>query len=117
MKGCNERLCQTAVPQQTVDALTHLAGRFIGECHRKNRIRRHAFFLDKPRNPAGNDARFARARAGKDQERPLGGFDRGALFGIQIGMEWEQDYGPDRKVPSISLPVLSRACGRVKLSR
>ncbi len=91
VKCCDERLGQRAVAQQPVDALAHLAGRFVGKGHGQNRIRRDALFFDQPRNPAGNHARLARAGAGKYQQRPFGGLNRGALFRIQIGEEWEQD--------------------------
>jgi hypothetical protein len=38
----------------------------------------------------GNDAGFAGACAGEDEDRALGSLDRFALFGIQILEEWMQ---------------------------
>ena len=62
-------------------------GGFIGEGDGEDGIGRDAFFANKPGDAAGDDTRFARACAGKDEQRPLGGFDGGTLFWIEIGDE------------------------------
>ena len=93
----DQRLGQRRVAQQPVDALGHLAGGLVGEGDGQNRVGRDAFFLDQPGDAAGDDAGLARAGAGQDEQRALGGFDGGALFGIQIGEERLQGVGP---VPS-----------------
>ena len=66
------------------------AGGLVGKCDGENRIGRDPFFLDQPGDAAGDDARLARAGAGQDQQRPFGGFNGGALFGIQIFDERRQ---------------------------
>ena len=65
----------------------HLAGGLVGKRDGQNRVRRDALFLDEPRDAAGDDAGLARAGAGQDEQRALGRFNGGALFGIQIGDE------------------------------
>ena len=45
------------------------------------------FSLDQPGDAVGDDAGFARSGAGQDEQRAFGGFNGGALFGIQIGEE------------------------------
>ena len=94
MKGGNQRLGQRRVPQQPLNALAHLAGGLVGKGDRKNRIRRHAFFVDEPRDAAGDDARLARAGSGQDQQRTFRRLHGGALFGIQIVDERLQGESP-----------------------
>ena len=79
----------------------HLAGGLVGEGDGENGVRRDALFADQPRDAAGDDAGFARAGAGKDQQRAFGGLNGGALFGVQIVDERLQGGNPGGKVPDI----------------
>ena len=70
--------------EQLLDALTHFSGGFVGERHRKNRIRSHALLLDKPRDPARDHTCLSRSRTGKNQQRAFRGLHGGTLFGVQF---------------------------------
>ncbi len=87
MKRRNERLGKRRMAENPVDALRHLAGGLVGEGDGENGVGRDALFLNEPGDSAGDDAGLARAGAGKDEQRALGGFNSSALFGIQIGEE------------------------------
>ena len=84
MEGGDERLGQRGVAEQLVDALGHFAGGFVGEGDGEDGVGRDVFLLDEPGDAMGDDAGFARAGAGEDEQGAFGGFDGGALFGIEI---------------------------------
>ena len=84
VEGGDERLGQRGVAEQAVDALGHLAGGLVGEGDGEDGVGGDAFFADEPGDAAGDDARFAGAGAGQDEQRAFSGLDGGALFGIQI---------------------------------
>ena len=84
VEGGDERLGQRGVAEQPVDALGHLAGGLVGEGDGEDGVGGDAFFADEPGDAAGDDAGFARAGAGEDEQGAFGGLDGGALFGIQI---------------------------------
>ena len=65
---------------------------------------RDALFADEPGDAAGDDAGFARAGSGQDEQGALGGLDGGALFGIQIVEERLQGASPGGKDPGSSVP-------------
>ena len=69
--------------KQIRDAIAHFFCGFVGEGHRQNRFRGHAFG-DQVRHAAGNRARLARARACENQNRAFLRFDSLALFRIQF---------------------------------
>ena len=77
--------------EQPVNALAHLAGGLVGEGDGQNGVGRDAFFADEPGDAAGDDAGFARAGSGQDEQGAFSGLDGGALFGIQIVDERLQD--------------------------
>ncbi len=51
----------------------------------------HAQLGDEVRDAVGDDARLAAARAGEDEQRPLGVRDRGGLRLVQLGQREIQD--------------------------
>ncbi len=84
VKGGDQRLGQRRVAQQPVNAFGHFAGSLVGKGYGQDGVGRDAFFLNQPCNPAGDDAGFARAGSGQNEQRALGSLDGGALFRIQI---------------------------------
>ncbi len=92
-------------PRSLFDALAHLAGGLVGEGDGEDGVGRDAFLANEPGDAAGDDAGLAGACAGEDEQRPLGGFNGGALFGIQIGDERLHGAGPGGKGPWSSLPA------------
>ena len=72
--------------EQIADALFHLRRGFIGERHGENRAARHAL-LDQVRDPIGDGARLARARAGKNQDGAINSGCGFMLPGIQFVKE------------------------------
>ncbi len=83
MKGSDQGLGQRGVAEQAVDALAHLCGGFIGEGDGQNGIGCDALFADEPGDAAGDDAGFAGAGAGQNEQGAFGGLNGGALFGVQ----------------------------------
>ena len=71
--------------EQLVDALGHFAGGLVGEGDGEDGVGRDVFLLDKPGDAMRDDAGFAGAGAGEDEQGAFGGLDSGALFGIEIG--------------------------------
>ena len=116
VEGGDQRLGKRGVAEQPVDALAHLAGGLVGEGDGEDGVGSDAFFLDEPGDAAGDDAGFAGAGSGKDEQRTLGGLDGGALFGIQIVEERLHVPGPGGKVPISSLPVVEVARRPLALS-
>ena len=85
MEGCDERFCERRVTEQLIDAFGHFGGGFIGEGDGEDGIGRDVFLLDEPGDAMGDNAGFAGAGSCEDEQGALGGFDSGALFGIEIG--------------------------------
>ncbi len=104
VEGAQERLGQRGVVEQPVHAGSHFGCCLVGEGEGQDGVRRDAFFADQPGDAAGDDAGFARAGSSENQQRPLGGFDRGALFRVQFVDERLQGASPGGKVPSSSVP-------------
>ena len=90
--------------EQLVDALGHFAGGLVGEGDGEDGVGRDVFLLDEPGDAMGDDAGFAGAGAGEDEQGAFGGLDGGALFGIEIGEKRMQsvsswrDRGPESSV-------------------
>ena len=66
-----------------LDPLAELAGRAVGERDREDPARRDGLDADQVRDPVGDDAGLARARAREDQERALRRRDRPRLLGVE----------------------------------
>ena len=69
--------------QQIRDAVAHFLRSFVGEGHRQNRFRRHAFG-DQVGHAIGDRPRFARSRASENQYWALLCFYSLALFPVQF---------------------------------
>ncbi len=74
---------EARVREQRGDALAHFARGFIGERDGEDGRRRHAAFGDNVRDAMRDDARFAAARAGQNQQRTFGVAHRFTLLGIE----------------------------------
>ena len=70
--------------EKAVDALAHFVGGLVGEGDGEDGVGGDALFLDEPGDAAGDDAGLSGAGAGEDEQGAFGGFNGGALFGIQI---------------------------------
>ena len=66
------------------DPLFHFAGRFIGEGHSQNITRTRKARGNQMRDAGGQNTGFARAGPRQHQNRPVGDFDRAALFGVEV---------------------------------
>ena len=99
----DQRLRERRVAEQPIHALGHFAGGFVGEGDGQNRVGRDILFLDEPGDAVCDHARLARSGAGQDQQRAVGGFDCGALFGIEMVEERMQGVASGGKVPESSL--------------
>ena len=86
-------LAQRQPAQQFVDALRHLRCRFVGERHGQNRVGLNASILNQISDAIGNNTRLAAARPGQNQQRPVNGFDRFALLGVEF-FEERQFFSP-----------------------
>ncbi len=84
MEGRDDRLGDAEAAYQFFNALAHFGGGLVGEGHRQDRFRHHAFVLDQVGDAVGDDARFAAAGAGQDQHGAFGGFDGFALLRVQL---------------------------------
>jgi hypothetical protein len=71
--------------QEVLEALAHLAGGLVRERDRKDLVRLDAGGEDQVRDPVGEDARLAGARAGDDEQRPFRVQHGLALRGVEIG--------------------------------
>ncbi len=80
--------------EQLVDALAHFAGGLVGEGDGEDGVGRDVFLLDQPGDAMGDDAGFAGAGAGEDEQGALGSLDSGALFGIEMVEERVQSERP-----------------------
>ena len=68
--------------EQRLDARAHFLRRLVRERDREHFVRLRVAVADEIRDAAGDDARLARAGAGKDQQRTFGVKDRFALLGV-----------------------------------
>src|ERR1700722_13367811 len=84
MKCRNDWLGDAEPANQFFDALAHLRGGLVGEGHRQNGFRHYTLVFDQIGNAVGDDARFAAARPGKDQHRPVRSFHGLALLRVQL---------------------------------
>ena len=71
--------------EQPLEPLAHLPRRLVREGDRQDLVRLHAAGSDQVRDAVGQHARLARARAGDDEQRALGGEDGLALGVVQVG--------------------------------
>ena len=72
-----------ALADEGEDARAHLGGGLVGERHGQDVPRLDALHADQVRDAVGQHARLARAGAGQDQQRPVGGADGACLLGIE----------------------------------
>ena len=75
------------VADQRRDALAHLAGGLVGERDRQHVVRLGVPVADEVCDAISDDARLARARAGKDEQRSVTMQNRFTLFRIQFREE------------------------------
>ena len=68
---------------QRLDARTHFFRRFVGEGDGKNLVVLRVAFRQEVGDALRDDARLARAGAGKDEQRAVDVQDGVALFGIE----------------------------------
>jgi hypothetical protein len=68
-----------AAAEQHLDALAHLARRLVGEGDREDLLGAGALGGDDVGDAVGEDPRLAAARAGEDQQWPVGRLDGAAL--------------------------------------
>src|SRR5690606_23827761 len=68
---------------QLADAILHLAGGLVGECHRQNLPATRLAGGEDVGDASGQNPRLAGAGPGENQQRPFSGFHRLALFGVQ----------------------------------
>ena len=71
-------------PDQPVDALPHLVGRFVGEGHRQDAGRRNALVAQQVSHPVGQHPRLAATGTSQDQQRAAGVRDRFSLGRVQV---------------------------------
>ena len=69
---------------QRLDPLAHLLRRLVGERDREHLVRLRVAVADEIGDAIRDDARLARAGAGKDEQRPITMQHRFALFRIQF---------------------------------
>ena len=72
-----------ALADQADDPLAELGRRAVGERHGQDPPRGDVLDADQVGDPMGQHARLARAGAGQDQQRALGGRDRAGLLGVE----------------------------------
>src|SRR5580765_875367 len=70
--------------EETLQAFPHLPGRLVREGDGEDLARLRTHRVDQVCDAVGEDARFARARAGDDQQRPFRGQNGLPLSGIQV---------------------------------
>ena len=63
-------------PEHAGEAVAHLPGGLVRERDREDLVRLHLLVRDQMRDAVREDACLPRARAGDDEQRPLGGADR-----------------------------------------
>ena len=79
------QIARAIAAEQVLEPLAHLARGLVRERDREDLVRLHPAGVDQVRDPVGEHARLAGARAGDDEQRPLGCEDRLSLAGIQVG--------------------------------
>jgi hypothetical protein len=84
MEGGDHGLRDAETADQFLNAFSHFRSGFIGEGHRQNGFRHDSGMFDQVGDAVGDDAGFPAARAGKDEHRTFGGFDRLALLRIEL---------------------------------
>ena len=89
--------------EQLIDSLGHFAGGLVGEGDCEDRVGRDVLFLDEPGDAMCDDAGFAGAGAGKDEQGTLRGLDGRTLLGIEMGEKGMQEcvlwgQGPESSV-------------------
>ena len=84
MESSDQRLGQRTAVEQSFHALAHLARGFVRKRNRQNRIGRNTFLLNQPCNSASDHASLTRTGSSQNEEWAIRGFDRGALFGVQV---------------------------------
>ncbi len=72
-------------PAKPLEAGAHLAGRLVREGDGEDAPRRDVLARDEVRDPIGDDARLAAARAREDEERPFGVNDSAGLGLVEVG--------------------------------
>ncbi len=82
-------------PDEVGDPLLHLAGGLVGERDREQAERGDPAFGDQVRDPVGEDARLAGARAGHDEQRAVGCTRSFALDRVEAGEEIGGGLGHD----------------------
>ena len=70
-------------PGERANAYPHLSRRLVGESHRQDLVSASAASGDQVRNARGQDAGFADACPGENENRPLQRFDRAPLLFVQ----------------------------------
>ena len=68
------------VSDQVFDPVTHFFRGFVGEGYREDMPRIDLFFFDQVGDAPGEDAGFAGAGAGQNEDGALGRLDRGLLL-------------------------------------
>ena len=86
--GCVERedpdgACRLS--EHPLEALAHLPRRLVRERDREDLVRLHTACPDEMRDPVRQNARLAGARAGDDEQRPLGCEDSLTLRLVEVG--------------------------------
>jgi hypothetical protein len=72
------------VANERLDPLAHLLRRLVGERDREHLVRLRVAVADEVGDAIRDDARLARAGAGKDEQRPITMQHRFALFRVQF---------------------------------
>ena len=72
-----------ALADEADDPLAQLGGGPVGEGDREDPPRRDVLDADQVGDPVGEDAGLARAGAGEDQQRAVGGRDGAGLLGVE----------------------------------
>jgi hypothetical protein len=83
MKGAHGHFTAGLLPDQARDSGAQLRCGLVRERDRQDLPWPDPFDTDQVGNPMRQNARFAAARPGQDEHRPVGGPDGSLLFGIQ----------------------------------
>jgi hypothetical protein len=79
----NRRTCSQPRVKHSQDARLHFPGGFVSEGDGEYLFRSYAARFDKVCNAVGDNARLARAGAGKNQKRAFGGLNGFELFWVK----------------------------------
>ena len=96
--GSSDRLF-LARPRQLHDALLHFPCRLVGERHSQDLARAHAL-ADQIGDAVGDNARFACAGPGQNQNRAFGGFHGPALLRIERAQVQHRAKAKSKKLKS-----------------